>query len=43
MDISRRVGLERIVALTSGGSGDESKPGMEDLLRKNEEGEEKGE
>gem|GEM_PF-375664 len=43
MDISRRVGLERIVALTSGGSGDGSRPGMEDLLRKNEESEEKGE
>lgn len=39
MDISRRVGLKRIVALTSGGSGDRNRPGMEDLLRKEEEGE----
>ncbi len=39
MDISRRVGLERIVALTSGDANPRGGPGMDDLLRKEEEGE----
>ena len=42
MDISRRVGLERIVALTAGDSVSGDRPRMEDLLKKNEDGEEKG-
>ena len=37
MDISRRVGMEKIVALTEGGDNPRGGPGIEDLLKKNEE------
>ncbi|MEA1928037.1 MAG: biopolymer transporter ExbD [Candidatus Auribacterota bacterium] len=36
MDISRRVGLENIVAMTESDTGSRSGPGIDDLLRKNE-------
>ena len=39
MDISRRVGLEKIVAMTESNSDSSGGPGIEDLLSKNEEGE----
>jgi len=38
MDISRRVGLEKIVAMTEGNSDSRGGPGLEDLLKKNKEG-----
>lgn len=37
MDIARRVGLEKIVALTEGDASPRSGPGIEDLLKDSEE------
>jgi len=37
MDISRRVGLEKIVAMTEGNANSRGGPGIEDLLRDKEE------
>ena len=39
MDISRRVGMEKIVALTESGENPRGGPEMEDLLRKDEQSE----
>jgi len=39
MDISRRVGVEKIVALTEGGNNLRGGPGIDDFLKKSEEGE----
>jgi len=39
MDISRRVGLEKIVAMTESDGNSRGGPGLEELLNKNEEGE----